>query len=118
MNEKKINTSVKKCCICDNERCGQFIVINDKKYHLCCIEQLQQENNQLKEMQCTFLGTGCKRQLDLYKSVVDEVNEKIKEMNNRFKNGLFIDNYLGGRRTRELFEEIFQILSKVNKESE
>lgn len=44
-----LNNSVKKCCICNNEKIGEFITINDNKYHLCCIENLEQENNQLKE---------------------------------------------------------------------
>ena len=44
-----MNKSVMKCCICNNENIGQFITINNKKYHLCCIEQLQQENQQLQE---------------------------------------------------------------------
>ena len=43
-----MNKSVMKCCICNNENIGRFITINNKKYHLCCIEQLQQENQQLK----------------------------------------------------------------------
>ena len=44
-----MNKSVMKCCICNNKNIGRFITINNKKYHLCCIEQLQQENKQLKE---------------------------------------------------------------------
>lgn len=44
-----INKSVMKCILCNNDKCGEFITINDKKYHLCCIEQLQQENTKLKE---------------------------------------------------------------------
>lgn len=44
-----MNKSVMKCCICNNENIGQFITINNKKYHLCCIEQLQQENKILRE---------------------------------------------------------------------
>ena len=43
-----MNKSVMKCCICNNENMRVFITINDKKYHLCCIEQLQQENQELK----------------------------------------------------------------------
>ena len=43
------NNSVKKCCICNNEKTGEFISIKDKKYHLCCIEQLQNNWNNLKE---------------------------------------------------------------------
>ena len=45
-----MNKSVMKCCICNNENIGQFITINNKKYHLCCIEQLQQENQKYKEV--------------------------------------------------------------------
>ena len=44
-----INNSVMKCEICNNEKCGEFITINDKKYHLCCIEQLQNNWNELKK---------------------------------------------------------------------
>ena len=42
-----MNKSVMKCCICNNENIGQFITINNKKYHLCCIEQLKQENKKI-----------------------------------------------------------------------
>lgn len=44
-----MNKSVMKCCICNNENIGQFITINNKKYHLCCIKQLQQESQKQKE---------------------------------------------------------------------
>ena len=44
-----MNKSAMKCCICNNENTGQFITINNKKYHLCCIEQLQQENKLLRD---------------------------------------------------------------------
>lgn len=44
-----INNSVKKCVICNNEKCGEFITINDKKYHLCCIEKQQNNWNELKK---------------------------------------------------------------------
>ena len=44
-----INNSVKKCCVCNNEKIGEFITIKDNKYHLCCIENLQQENEKIKE---------------------------------------------------------------------
>ena len=41
-----MNKSVMKCCICNNENIGQFITINNKKYHLCCIEQLKEEKQE------------------------------------------------------------------------
>ena len=45
-----MNQSIMKCCICNSEHAGEFITINYKKYHLCCIEQLQQENEELKRV--------------------------------------------------------------------
>ena len=45
----KMNNSVMKCCICNNEKSGEFITINGKKYHLCCIKQLQNNWNELKK---------------------------------------------------------------------
>lgn len=52
-----MNKSVMKCFICNNEKIGIFITINNKKYHLCCIEQLQQENQSLKK-QLEYLRSG------------------------------------------------------------
>ena len=49
MNEEIKNNSVFECYICNNYKKGEFIVIEDKKYHLCCITNLQQENSQLKK---------------------------------------------------------------------
>lgn len=44
-----MNDSVKKCCICNNKKQGEFIIINNEKYHLCCIERLKDNWNKLKE---------------------------------------------------------------------
>ena len=44
-----INNSVMKCCICNNKKTGEFITIEGKKYHLCCIQKLQSNWNSLKE---------------------------------------------------------------------
>lgn len=44
-----MNNSVKKCCICNNKKQGEFIIINNEKYHLCCIERLKDNWNKLKE---------------------------------------------------------------------
>lgn len=45
----KENKSVFECCICNNFQKGEFIVVNDKKYHLCCIVQLETNWNDLKK---------------------------------------------------------------------
>lgn len=44
-----MNKIIKKCCICGNSETGEFIIINNIKYHLSCIEKMQQENKQLKK---------------------------------------------------------------------
>ena len=74
-----MNKSVMKCCICNNENIGEFITINDKKYHLCCIEQLQQENQKLK------IQISVKEEVaNKYKEVIDKAIKYIgsKEMYN------------------------------------
>lgn len=43
------NNSVMKCCVCNNKKSGEFITIDNKKYHLCCIEQLKDNWVKLKE---------------------------------------------------------------------
>lgn len=66
-----MNKSVMKCCICNNENIGQFITINNKKYHLCCIERLQEENKQLKDNQV--------RAMNKIRDFIDSANCEIKE---------------------------------------
>ena len=70
-----INNSVMKCCICNNKKIGEFITINDNKYHLCCIEELQQENNQLKE-QKKELRSWLEEMLDNEKDIFSVVRVK------------------------------------------
>lgn len=65
-----MNKSVMKCCICNNENIGQFITINNKKYHLCCIEQLQQENKKLN---------GTIQTYDILLKANVEENKQLKE---------------------------------------
>ena len=66
-----MNESVMKCCICNNENIGQFITINNKKYHLCCIEQLQQENKKLN---------GTIQTYDILLKANVEENKKLKNL--------------------------------------
>ena len=58
---------------------------DDLKLLLDYITNLQQENESLKEVQCTFLGTGCKKQLKDYKSRTDKAIEFIKEKRKVFE---------------------------------
>lgn len=58
---------------------------------LSYINELQQENKELHNK-------------------IDKLEDKIKQMDNRFRNGLCVDNYLGGKITRKLFKEMYEIL--------
>ena len=71
-----MNKSVMKCCICNNENIGQFITINNKKYHLCCIEQLQQENKKIN---------GTIQTYDILLKANVEENKKLKDNWNYIK---------------------------------
>lgn len=71
-----MNKSVMKCCICNNENIGQFITINNKKYHLCCIEQLQQENKKLN---------GAIQTYDILLKANTEENKKLKDNWNKLR---------------------------------
>lgn len=78
-----MNKSVKKCCICNNEKIGEFITINDKKYHLCCIEQLESNWNELKKwLEAYFEGMTIKDIPvdDLYKKGLYRMNEYTLEL--------------------------------------
>ena len=77
-----MNKSVMKCCICNNENIGRFITINNKKYHLCCIEQLQQENQKYKKVidkaiKCIDYNTKYRNGADIYQFV--DIDSEILE---------------------------------------
>ena len=125
-----MNTSVKKCCICNNKKNGEFILINNEKYHLCCIEQLSQENKELKSQlkgtthcydeeehknlkrQLNYLRSGeyynqLKFERDMLQNVVDngEVSKEDKE---------FIDMT---HRNTELLEQQKEFIKYLENES-
>lgn len=67
-----MNNSVMKCCICNNEKTGEFIIIKDKKYHLCCIEQLQNNWNELKEW--------LEKEIIEYKAIMNTILPELEEI--------------------------------------
>ena len=67
---------------------------------------LEDENQKLKEMQCTFLGTGCQNKMKKYKEVIDKVNKLIAENSEKY----WIDDE---GEPKYLFNEIRDILSEV-----
>ena len=70
------------------------------------ITVLKTENQKLKEMQCTFLGTGCQNKMKKYKEVIDKVNKLIAENSEKY----WIDDE---GEPKYLFNEIRDILSEV-----
>ena len=51
----------------------------EQLWYVCAIakafEELQEENQKLKELQCTFQGTGCQNKMKKYKEVIDNLKE-------------------------------------------
>lgn len=89
-----MNKSVMKCCICNNENIGRFITINNKKYHLCCIERLQKENQEYKEVidkaiKCIDYNTKYRNGADIYQfvDIESEILEPLKYILEDEKNG-------------------------------
>lgn len=65
------------------------------------IMKLQQENQQLKEMQCPFLGTGCTRRRQQLEKILDEIREVINQNMSSYSSCI------------KAFDEIEEILDKV-----
>ena len=81
---------------------AQRIMMNLRKENKLLLE----ENQKLKEMQCTFLGTGCQNKMKKYKEVIDKVNKLIAENSEKY----WIDDE---GEPKYLFNEIRDILSEV-----
>lgn len=75
-----INNSVMKCIICNNKKCGEFITINDKKYHLCCINQQQNNWNELKKWLKQLQKFKGINQQGFSWGVAQEVLDKMQEL--------------------------------------
>ena len=74
-----INNSVKKCCVCNNEKIGEFITIKDNKYHLCCIEDLQQRIDTYENPEdLTLMFMYCN----------EKAKDKIKELQKRIEEAI------------------------------
>ena len=82
---------------------AQRIMMNLRKEN----KKLHIENQKLKEMQCTFLGTGCQNKMKKYKEVIDKVNKLIAENSEKY----WIDDE---GEPKYLFNEIRDILSEVD----
>ena len=56
-----------------------YITKNDPRFLLRKVAELTDENQKLKEMQCTFLGTGCQNKIKEYKNQQKEFIEYLEE---------------------------------------
>lgn len=95
-----MNKAIKKCCVCGNNETGEFIIINNIKYHLLCIEKMQQENQQLKQqngflmkqdnilqtlMQWLYEEVCVEKSSSSFKQPLIIVIDKIKELKEEMK---------------------------------
>lgn len=78
--EEIIKNAVKRCCICGNKFNGFFITINDKKYHLCCIEHLKDNWNELKKIVKSQSDFKLKCHNESLWFEVDDLLNKIEEL--------------------------------------
>lgn len=78
-----------------------------KDYHKRCIESI--DNYYLSDSFYEIHNKVFKKLEELHNKI-NKLEDKITQMHKRFINGLCIDNYLGGRKTKILFEEMFEIL--------
>ena len=105
-----MNKSVMKCCICNNENIGQFITINNKKYHLCCIEQLQQENKKIN---------GTIQTYDILLKANVEENKQLKDNWNELKRWLYEDHclYVPEIARNSTYQKVLEKMYEIEKES-
>lgn len=92
-----MNKSVMKCCICNNKNIGEFITINDKKYHLCCIEQLQQENEKNKH----------------YKTLYQSLKKQKEELRSWLKEGFSYDKGVVDENFIEAIENVLEKMEEL-----
>lgn len=87
-----MNKSIKKCYICSNSETGEFIMIGDNKYHLSCIEKMQNENQELKkqleEMDSKLFFT--KNELEMRQKSIDNKLRQQKEFIEWLERRLFL----------------------------
>lgn len=69
------NNSVMKCCICNNKKSGEFITIDNKKYHLCCTKQLKDNWNKLRECLNDVMNSSDGDDKDFVKTILDIMQE-------------------------------------------
>ena len=50
------------------------------------IERLNKENEELKKIQCTFLGTGCKAEIERLNNIINELKEWFKGYHKSYAN--------------------------------
>ena len=86
-----MNKSLKKCCICNNEKTGEFIIIDNEKYHLCCIKQLKEVVDKaiklIKYNEKYRDGANCYQFVDMVSEILDPLQrilEQDKTENNAY----------------------------------
>lgn len=82
------------------------------------IERLNKENEELKKIQCTFLGTGCKAEIERLNNIINEFESWLISWieNEQY---CFMANNPKDRCRREIYEEVlhhFKELKGVDKE--
>ena len=79
------------------------------------IERLNKENEELKKIQCTFLGTGCKAEIERLNNIINELekwlevnltNLEKEKANNTYDKGLKQGMLSNGRLIKNKLQEL------------
>nr|DAY10773.1 MAG TPA: hypothetical protein [Inoviridae sp.] len=62
-----LNNSIMKCCICNNSKSGEFLIIDNKKYHYCCITELSKRKDNFDILEKNLVAS------------IYSINKKLKE---------------------------------------
>lgn len=72
------------------------------------IERLNKENEELKKIQCTFLGTGCKAEIERLNNIINELERYLEDEK------INLDDYLGCLDDEERHYEIARLTPRYN----
>ncbi len=105
-----------KCEICGKEILRDSQCINYKYYHNDCIENLQQENERLKENNMSYQEEMAKtwKIADDYKSRFEKAKEYINENKDKYyqdwgQDDSSVDTYLGEYEIKELLDILNEV---------
>ena len=99
------------------ELARELVYTNEDKDNLKQeIERLNKENEELKKIQCTFLGTGCKAEMERLNNSLQQRDNIIKEVRELLESKKHCERLFGGVEGKTFTERALEILDKADKD--